>query len=365
MNPYRIARPFIYRFDPEHTHDKVMAGLHRLSNSSPLLETARFFERAEDKRLVTLLFGRRLPNPLAVAAGLDKNGIAVPAFDALGFAFVEVGTVTPQPQPGNPKPRVFRLPEDEALINRMGFPSLGMEAVAANLAERAGRGSFALNVGPNKERIDHAAEDCLAVIERLASFSPLYIVVNVSSPNTQRLRTLQGKEALQRLLSEVIEGRPAIAKEIPILVKISPDLTDAELDDILQVAADLDLPGIVATNTTISREFALKGNARGEQGGLSGVPLRERSTAMIARIHAQTNGVVAIIAAGGVFNGADALDKIGAGATIVQTYTGMIYEGPGIAKRMKQEMCKALDRQGISSLELIRGRGYRAVRTNT
>ena len=362
MNPYTLVRPILYRFDAESTHDRVMSGLHHLSDSPKLLELATRVEQFDDRRLQVDLFGRHFASPLAIAAGMDKHAVAIPALSAFGFAYVEIGTVTPKPQPGNPKPRVFRLPEDHALINRMGFPGPGMDAVAVNLHAMGGRGVFALNVGPNKERVEHASEDCLAVISRLVEFEPHYIVVNVSSPNTQKLRTLQGKEALHRLLLEVIEGRPAASSSIPLLVKIAPDLTERELDEIVQVVTDLSLPGIVATNTSLSRPDGLHGDVSGEQGGLSGRPLREHATRIIARIHHITNGKLTIIAAGGVFNGADALDKIGAGATIVQTYTGMVYEGPGMAKRVKRQMAHALDKQGIASLNAICGTGYRAVR---
>jgi dihydroorotate dehydrogenase len=196
----------------------------------------------------------------------------------------------------------------------------------------------------------------------LVDLDPVYTVVNVSSPNTARLRELQGREALHRLLQEVQSGRPERLRRSPLLVKIAPDLTDAELDDVLHVISDLRLAGIVATNTTIARPSSLRGAARDEKGGLSGAPLRDAATRMITRIHVQTAGSLTIVAAGGVFNGVDALDKIGAGAAAVQTYTGMIYEGPGMAKRIKREMCAVMEMQGIASLDAIRGTGYRAIR---
>ncbi len=363
INLYRLWRPLVYQLDAESTHDRTIGALRRISGSPRMLAAIDRVERFDDPRLSVQLFGRQLRSPLAVAAGLDKNGVAVRAFDALGFAYVEVGTVLPMPQPGNPKPRIFRLTHDSGLINRMGFPSPGMDVVAGNLQRAQGRGLFALNIGPNKERVEHASEDCLAVIGRLSDFSPLYTVINVSSPNTQRLRTLQGKEALRQLLLDVLEGQPEHAAAIPLLVKIAPDLTDAELDDILHVVTDLKLSGIVATNTSVSRPDGLHGDASTEQGGLSGKPIRERSTRMIARIHELTDGKLTIIAVGGVFTGADVLDKIGAGATVTQTYTGMVYEGPGMAKRAKKQMASILDRQGIASLDLIRGTGYRAARS--
>jgi dihydroorotate dehydrogenase len=237
-----------------------------------------------------------------------------------------------------------------------------MEQVANKVAA-ATTGRFAINVGPNKDRIEHAAEDSLRVIERFASHNPLYAVVNVSSPNTARLRELQGKDALFALLSAVKDGRSAKAARIPLLVKIAPDLTEPELDDILAVVTDLRLDGIVATNTSVSRPQGLGSPWQGETGGLSGRPIRERSTRMIARIHDVTAGSLTLIAAGGVVDGADALDKVGAGATIVQTYTGFIYGGPGMGKQVKQSMSRIMRTQGIASLDLIRGTGYRAPRS--
>lgn len=362
MNVYRLIRPLLYQFDAESTHDRVLSGLGHLSKARWALECVKRLERYDDPRLAVTLFGQALSSPIAVAAGLDKNGVALPALAAFGFAYVEVGTVTPRPQEGNERPRVFRLPLDRAIINRMGFPSQGMEAVAENLGRLGVGAGFALNVGPNKDRVEHAAEDCLAVIRRLSEFNPIYAVINVSSPNTARLRQLQGRSVLQRLVAEVLEGRPERAERTPLLIKIAPDLTDEELDDILQVATDAGLQGIVATNTTVSRQEGLHGHAAGEQGGLSGQPLRERSTRMIARIHELTGGALTVVAVGGVFDGDDAMDKIGAGATVVQTYTGMIYEGPGMAKRIKRRMAALLDAEGVPSLADIRGTGYRAPR---
>lgn len=360
MNPYRVLRPLLYRLDAEFTHDRAVAGMRRIAAAPGSLTAIERLSRFDDPRLAVHLFGHPLSSPLGVAAGLDKQGVAVPALCALGFALVEIGTVTPAPQAGNPRPRVFRLPEDSALVNRMGFPSPGMESVARNLSRNGDRGAFALNVGPNKDRVDEAAGECLAVMRRLSGFKPLYVVINVSSPNTQNLRALQGKAALGQLLDEVLAGRDDA--DAPLLVKISPDLTDAELDDILAVVSDRGLPGIVATNTSLARPGSLRGAARAEAGGLSGRPIREVATRAIARIHQQTAGRLTIIAAGGVFSGADVLDKIGAGATLVQTYTGLIYEGPLMARRVKHQMTSILEVQGIASLDLIRGTGYRTLR---
>jgi dihydroorotate dehydrogenase len=357
MNGYRFLRPFLFQQDPETVHERALSGLERASRSDKLLAGLNRLYDFEDERLRVRLFGQSFDNPLGIAAGLDKNGIAVPALRALGFAFVEVGTVTPKPQPGNDKPRLFRLKEDVGLINRLGFPSEGVDEVARNLAlTYRANGYLGLNVGPNKMSVETgtADADCIAVIERLAGF-PGYIVVNVSSPNTARLRLLQGKAALADLLSGILGGRP-IASKHPILVKIAPDLSENELDDVLDVALSLGLDGIVATNTTISRPPTLQGASKEERGGLSGRPLRELSREIVRLIYQKTEGALPIIAAGGIFTGKDAFQSIAAGASLVQTYTGFIYRGPATAKKIKQELVAELERAGVPSLDDLRGR---------
>ncbi|MEA2513566.1 MAG: dihydroorotate dehydrogenase [Thermomicrobiales bacterium] len=356
MNGYRFLRPFLFQQDPEEVHERAIAWLHRVSLSAKLCAGLDKVYGFDDPRLRVRLFGETFSSPLGIAAGFDKNGVAVPALRALGFAFVEIGTVTPRPQAGNERPRMFRLKEDVALVNRLGFPNEGVEAVGRNLARTyRANGYLGLNVGPNKESVEagSADADCIAVIERLAGFSG-YVVVNVSSPNTARLRQLQGKEALHQLLSRVLEARSARAKH-PMLVKIAPDLTDQELDDVLDVVMELNLDGIVATNTTIARPEHLKSTNKTALGGLSGRPLRERSREVVRRIHRETGGRVPIIAAGGIFTGADVLASVAAGATLVQTYTGFVYRGPGMAERVKQELVTLMERQGIRSLDEVRG----------
>jgi dihydroorotate dehydrogenase len=355
LSGYRLFRPLLFRLDPERAHERVLGGLNLVSRSPALLAATRRLYHFDDPRLAVRLFDRTLSSPLGVAAGLDKNGVAVPAFDALGFGFVEVGTVTPRPQVGNARPRLFRLPEDEALINRLGFPSDGVEEVAHNLAQVANDYVLGLNVGPNRERVAQADEECGAIIARLWTLNSAYFVVNVSSPNTAQLRDLQGREALHRLLSGVLANRPSSTGVPPILVKIAPDLSDQELDDVLQVVTDLTIPGVVATNTTTSRPVGLHGRRRTETGGLSGRPLASLADRIIRRIYRQTAGELVIIAAGGVFSGHDVLAKIRAGATAVQVYTGMIYGGPAMAKRAKQEMAAFLDRNGVASVMELRG----------
>jgi dihydroorotate dehydrogenase len=358
MNGYRFLRPFLFQGDSEQVHEQAIQWLHRVSRSARLCAGLDRVYGFEHKKLETRLFGQTFTSPLGIAAGLDKNGVAAPALRALGFAFVEVGTVTPRPQAGNPRPRMFRLKEDVALINRMGFPNQGVDEIGRHLARTfRANGYLGLNVGPNKESVEAgtADADCLMVIDRLAGF-PGYMVINVSSPNTAQLRQLQGKEELRHLLSRIIEERPARADH-PLLVKISPDLTDAELDDILDVVTSLKLDGIVATNTTVARPANLRSTAKTETGGLSGRPLRERSRAVVRRIYQRTNGQLPIIAAGGIFTGTDVLAATKAGATLVQTYTGFVYRGPGMAERVKKELVSLMDRDGIRSLDQVRGSG--------
>ena len=337
-------------------HNAALSGMAFVSRSPSLTSAMERSYRFEDPRLAVSLFGATFESPIGVAAGFDKNGVAVPALEALGFSFVEIGTVTPVSQPGNPKVRVFRLPHDQAVINRMGFPGNGVDQVEANLARYRGRlGNLGCNIGPNKTSVSAgtADGDCAAVLTRLHDAST-YLVVNVSSPNTAELRKLQGKEALRHLLATVIAARPAEHPK-PVLVKIAPDLSHRELDEILRVASDVGLDGIVATNTTVSRPSGLADPNRSEHGGLSGAPLRARSLEVVRRINQQTGGKLPILAAGGIFTGADAVAAIRAGATLVQTYTGFIYRGPSTARLIKREMIAELDRLGASSLSEIRG----------
>lgn len=358
MNGYRFLRPFLFQGDSEDVHNQAIRGLHRASRSKRLCAGLDRVYGYDNKKLETKLFGQKFSSPLGIAAGLDKNGVAAPALRALGFAFVEIGTVTPRPQEGNPRPRMFRLKQDVALINRMGFPNQGVEEIGRHLGRTyRANGYLGINVGPNKESVEAgtADDDCLNVISRLAGF-PGYMVVNVSSPNTAQLRALQGKEALSQLLARIVAERPARADH-PLLVKIAPDLTDAELDDILDVVMTFRLDGIVATNTTIARPADLRSPLKSEKGGLSGRPLRARSRAVVRRIYQRTNGQLPIIAAGGIFTGADVLAATKAGATLVQTYTGFIYRGPSMAKHVKQELVELMDKQGIKSLDEVRGIG--------
>jgi dihydroorotate dehydrogenase len=299
----------------------------------------------------------KLPGPVGIAAGLDKNAVAYPALIALGWDFVEVGTITPEPQPGNPKPRVFRLSDDRALINRMGFPGEGADSIAINLVQRRRSGAtIGCNIGPNKASVEASLDaviaDCTHLAARFASLAD-YLVVNVSSPNTARLRDLQGKDALRLLLTKVKAAIP-VARPTPLLVKIAPDLTEVEISDIVSVVLETGLDGIVATNTTIARPPNLRSRGRGETGGLSGRPLRDRSLAVVRQIARETNGSLPVIAVGGISSGGDALAAIRAGASAVQVYTGMIYEGPGLACAIKCELIREMDSTGATTLADLR-----------
>jgi dihydroorotate dehydrogenase len=291
-------------------------------------------------------FGLTFPNPIGLAAGYDKDGLGWRGLACLGFGHIEIGTVTPRPQSGNPKPRLFRLVEERAVINRMGFPGRGAAFVArqissfhSNVLRRHHPSSFVLgvNIGKNKDTpLEDAARDYVSLVQ---TFSPLadYLAINVSSPNTEGLRRLQTRDALQALLSALADSRheqvECLGRWVPLLVKLAPDLTNAELDDALDAILATGMDGVIATNTTVGRDGVRSPLAR-ETGGLSGTPLRQRSTAVVHQIYQRTQGKLPIVGVGGVAGTADVLEKFDAGAILVQVYTGLIYEGPGMVKRI-------------------------------
>ncbi len=331
----------MFAVEPEKVHYMVMTGLQRACSFSLLKKTIRGSFTINAPELHKELWGIRFPNPVGLAAGFDKDARYTDALAALGFGFVEIGTVTPRPQPGNPKPRLFRLPADKALINRMGFNNGGSGAAAARLRYRKDALIIGGNIGKNK---DTPNEEALSDYE--ACFRDLYgvvdyFVVNVSSPNTPGLRDLQDKEPLMKILNRLQVLNTASGNPKPILLKIAPDLTYSQLDDIIDIVRETSIQGIVATNTTIDRENlrtpVSEVSAMGA-GGLSGSPLREKATGVIRYIHQKSNGTIPIIAAGGIFTAEDALEKMNAGASLVQIYTGFIYEGPAIVKKI----CKGL-----------------------
>jgi dihydroorotate dehydrogenase len=314
----------------------------RFGGAFPFLGKAitRFYS-AHSRSIASVdAFGLTFPNPLGLAAGYDKDGLAWRGLAALGFGHIEIGTVTPLPQPGNPRPRIFRIPEEQAVINRMGFPGRGAIFVAEQLAKTIENNPgviLGLNIGKNKDTPNEAAaEDYISLLK---TFSPLvdYLVVNVSSPNTVGLRRLQARDYLEDLLEQLVAERSKLEKRRPLLVKLAPYLTDAELDDALGAIFDTKMDGIIATNTTVSREN-LRSEIKHETGGLSGAPLTEVSRAMVARIYRRTDGRIPIIGVGGIMTPQDARAMLAAGATLIQIYTGLIYAGPGFARDILKSM---------------------------
>jgi dihydroorotate dehydrogenase len=344
---YRLLRSLLFLLPPETAHTFTMWTLGLLSHLPGVSRALR--RRMAPVELPVEVAGVRWPNPVGLAAGLDKDAHAVDGLFALGFGAVEVGTLTPRPQPGNPKPRLFRLPEHRALINRMGFNNGGAGAAAARLATRTWRpGPLGVNIGKNKDTaITDAVVDYVACVDRLAALGD-YVVVNASSPNTPNLRQLQEPEALTALLQAVRARLDQVAPGRPLFLKIAPDLAPEAVDAVVDVALACGIQGLIATNTTVSRpvEHAL---AR-EQGGLSGAPVRPLADAVIARAAQRAAGRLAIIGVGGIFTAEDAYAKIRAGASAVQLYTGFIYGGPATAGRIVKGLAALLARDGFRSV---------------
>ncbi|MEZ5981626.1 MAG: quinone-dependent dihydroorotate dehydrogenase [Parvularculaceae bacterium] len=308
-------------------------------------------------RLSTSLAGLSFPNPIGLAAGFDKNAEAPNAMLDVGFGFVEVGAVTPRPQPGNDRPRVFRLREDCAVINRYGFNNEGLEAIAARLAARPRRGIVGINLGANKNSADRV-EDYVAGVKRLEGLVDFY-TVNISSPNTPGLRALQDRAALMDLLTRVLAARDGLQKKAPLFLKIAPDLTDADKADIADCARVVKLDALVVSNTTITRSNELRSKHANEKGGLSGAPLFAPSTALLREFYGALHGAVPLIGVGGVFSARDAYKKILAGASLVQLYTALVYQGPGLVARIVQELPTFLDADGFPSISDAVGAGAR------
>ena len=337
-----LVKPALFTLDAERAHHVVFDNLRRAARLPGTKTLLRKLYDYQHPNLEREVFGLQFPNPVGLAAGFDKNAMLTDEMATMGFGFVEIGTVTPRPQPGNPTPRLFRLPKDEALINRMGFNNDGAATVAARLAKRRNRQLIiGGNIGKNKDTPnERAADDYVACFDALAEVVD-YFVVNVSSPNTPNLRQLQEKEPLIKLLQQVQERNLSRATPRPLLLKIAPDLTDSQLDDILEIAQETKLSGLVATNTTISRtglstDTGYVGSLGA--GGLSGRPLRARATEVIRYLHQKSNGALPIIGSGGIHSAADAQEKLAAGASLIQLYTGFIYEGPGLVKRINQQL---------------------------
>ena len=339
-----LLKPLFFQLDAERAHHLVFNNLkraHQLPGTAALMRSLYDYRHPSLEREV---FGLKFRNPVGLAAGFDKNALLTDELAALGFGFVEIGTVTPRPQPGNPVPRLFRLPQDEALVNRMGFNNEGAAAAAIRLRQRRSDILIGGNIGKNKDTPnEQAADDYVACVEALHEVVD-YFVVNVSSPNTPNLRQLQEREPLIHLLQRVQERNQSLPKPRPLLLKIAPDLTDGQLDDILLIARETHLSGLVATNTTISRDDlqtpAGQVAALGA-GGVSGRPLRRRATEVIQYLHRNSQGALPIIGVGGIHSAQDAQEKLAAGASLVPLYTGFIYEGPSLVKRINQTLASA------------------------
>jgi len=344
-----FSLPLLRWFDPEDAHRMAIHGLRLLPPVKP---------RTEDSKLAVRAFGLNFPNPIGMAAGFDKSAEVPDALLRLGFGFVEIGTVTPKPQGGNPRPRLFRLERDEAVINRMGFNNDGAEVALRRLAARAHHGGIVgVNVGANKDSTDRVAD----YVKLIETFAPVasYFTVNVSSPNTPGLRNLQQSAALDDLLAKVIDARERVRKnagDSPVLLKIAPDLSLTELDDVVHIARSRGVDGMIVANTTLARPLTLREQARAkEQGGLSGRPLLRLSTRMVAETYVRTEGAFPLIGVGGIDSGGAALTKIRAGASLIQLYSSLVYKGLGLVDDIKNDLASTLLRTGRDSLSEIVG----------
>jgi dihydroorotate dehydrogenase len=344
-----FSLPLLRWFDPEDAHRMAVQGLR-------LLPPIR--QRQDDSKLAVRAFGLNFPNPIGMAAGFDKNAEVPDALLRLGFGFVEIGSVTPKPQGGNPRPRLFRLERDQGIVNRLGFNNDGADAVLRRLASRANHGGIVgVNVGANKDTADRTAD----YVKLIETFAPVasYFTVNVSSPNTPGLRNLQQSAALDDLLAKVIDARERVRKnagDSPVLLKIAPDLSLAELDDVVHIARSRRVDGMIVANTTLARPSTLRETNRAkEQGGLSGRPLFRLSTRMVAETYVRAEGAFPLIGVGGIDSGGAALTKIRAGASLIQLYSSLIYKGLGLVEDIKNDLSSTLLRTGRDSLSEIVG----------
>jgi len=344
---YSTFRHLLYRLDAEQAH-AVTLWLIKWAGNFPLTAAwLRSVFEVDDPRLEVEAFGLKFRNPVGLAAGYDKNGVAVKGLSCLGFGHLEVGTVTLRPQAGNPRPRIHRVLEAQALINSLGFPNRGVEALKLRRG-MAGATKIGINIGKGKDTPpERAAEDYCELLRRVHAQAD-YVALNVSSPNTPGLRKLQGREFLKSLLRDVTDVRDSLTPRVPLLVKIAPDLTESEIDDVLLAVMDCGIDGVIATNTTLSRE-AVPQHAE-TPGGLSGAPLRARATEVIRYIAQRTEGKLPIIGVGGVASAEDALEKLRAGAWLVQFYTGLVYEGPGLARQINLGLLRACEAEGVKNM---------------
>jgi dihydroorotate dehydrogenase len=348
----KLGRPAMFALEAEAAHELGMNAL-RYGLATPYDSDAARFGLGPISR-----FGLEFPNPVGIAAGFDKNGVAVNQLSSLGFGSVEIGTVTYKPQPGNPKPRMFRLPTDQAVINRLGFNNEGAEAVAARLANIKRKGIVGINIGKNKDvPNEEATENYLASFNLLADYAD-YVAINISSPNTPNLRDLQRWENLDELLRELSKEAK---NRVPLLVKIAPDLSEGEIEAAVDICLNYGIDGIIATNTTISREGLSSPNVDSiGAGGLSGRPIRRKATGVIETIYRHSKGKLPIVGVGGIFRGDDAFEKIAAGASLVQAYTGFIYGGPTFARDVNIRLAEILKERGFSTVDKAVGSGVPA-----
>jgi dihydroorotate dehydrogenase len=333
--PYSLLRPLLFRLDPETAHNLTLNGLNLLQKTG-LLGLIGAHPATKPRKLMGLTF----PNPLGLAAGLDKDGACIDALAALGFGFIEVGTVTPRPQPGNPQPRLFRLPAANAIINRMGFNNHGVDNLLENVRRARYRGILGINIGKNFDTpIEQAAQDYLIGLRKVYPHAS-YVAVNISSPNTKNLRQLQQADELENLLGQLKEEQARLAQQhgkyVPLALKIAPDLETAQIVEIADLLLEYRIDGVIATNTTLSRNGVESLPHGDEAGGLSGAPVRSKSTAVVKQLSLALQGKIPIIGVGGIMNALDAEEKLKAGAHLLQIYTGLIYRGP----RLVQEICR-------------------------
>ena len=337
MSLYSLVKSLLFCFNPESAHNLAIKTLSFAPKFSNLLSNNKSYSNLQQN-----LFGYHFDNPIGLSAGFDKNAEAITALHGFGFGFLEVGTVTPQPQTGNSKPRLFRLPEDKAIINRFGFNNLGVDHLIKNVIEAKYKGVLGINIGKNFDTpIENAVDDYLICMRKVYTYAS-YITVNISSPNTKNLRSLQEKEALSHLLAALKLEQTKLAEMhsqyVPITLKIAPDLDLNQVNEIADLLMVHKIDGVIATNTTLARE-AVKGMKHAEEaGGLSGAPVREKSTLVISQLSQRLQGTLPIIGVGGILSGADAVEKIAAGANLVQVYSGLIYKGP----KLVHEVCRAL-----------------------
>ena len=346
---FSILRPFLFSLDPETAHDLAIKSLK--FNYLP----SKMFEVEDEQILNTELLGKNFPNPVGLAAGFDKSAEVYNSLLKFGFGFVEVGTVTPLKQFGNSKPRIFRLEEDGALINRLGFNNDGIEIIKKRIKSEKKKGILGINIGPNKDTKDQKNDFCLG----LKNFFDIadYITINISSPNTEGLRDFHDQEKLKDLLLALNKIKNENKINIPLLLKISPDIVDNHISEIADVAIKNDISGIILTNTTNSNRDKLMNNFKKEEGGLSGKPLQQISTDMIKKFYKQLNGKIPIIGVGGVNSGKSAYEKITAGASLLQLYTGLVYKGPLLVKNIKKELIQILKSEGLNNIKDAVGKG--------